>query len=64
MSKNLHKENKYLRINAVKEMKRSSLSQKKETSFHKVSDQELAENIYHWDPYLRQFIRTKRYQEI
>ena len=60
MSETAKKENKYLRINAVKESVRSLLSEKEGASSHKVSGKELAEKIYHWDPYLRQFIRTKR----
>ena len=60
MDKTSEKVNKYLSMNAIKGMLDSSLPEKKGTSSYKASDKELYENIYHWDPYLRQFIRTKR----
>ena len=60
MSTSAEKINKYLGMNAIKMRPISSLPERKGPSSYKVSDEELYENVFHWDPYLRQFIRTKR----
>jgi hypothetical protein len=48
---------KYFTVNSVKGSKNAYLFDKKRTEPFRVSDKELAEGIYFWDPVLRQFIK-------
>ncbi len=56
----IKKANEYLSMNSVKSLSNSSLSDRKRSASYKVSDKELAEDIYRWDPAVRQFIRVRR----
>ncbi len=53
------KVNKYLLMNSVKGLLSSSTPDKKKISTYKVSDKALQDNIYRWDPSIRQLIRFK-----
>lgn len=53
------KVNLYLAVNSVKPLSSSALDQKVTPSY-KVSDKELGEDIYSWDPAVRRFIRLRR----
>ena len=60
MNKEREKLNKYLSVNAVRRSAISSFPEKKREVLVKVSDKELAEKVFYWDPSVRQFIRVGR----
>ena len=60
MNQPKEKLNKYFRVKPEKEVWKSSYLDKKKGISYKVSDKELAENLFYWDPTIRQFIRSRR----
>ena len=60
MDKPAEKMNKYVGINSINPASNTSLPNRKRTVSYKVSDKELSDGIYRWDPGVCQFIRVKR----
>lgn len=60
MNTTAEKMNKYLGVNAIKHASNSSLPDKKRPSSYQVSDKELSDGTYRWDPNLRRFIRIRQ----
>lgn len=60
MNQNSETLNKYFGLNSVRSELNPSLPDKKKKTSFKVSDKELAENMFYWDPSIRQFIRVRR----
>ncbi len=60
MNKSDERMNKYFAVNAVGRSVTPSFPDQKMKDPVKVSDKELAERVYFWDPILRQFIKFGR----
>ena len=60
MNKTAKKMNKYLGANSIRHASNSSLPYKRRPSSYQVSDKELSDGIYRWDPSTCQFIRIKK----